>query len=196
VADEAAIAGAFAALARWSDGPGLDLLVNNAGIADPFTGPVEALSLEAWRRRIDVNLTGAFLCARAAVPGLRARRGAIVNIASTRAFQSEPHCEAYAAAKGGLVALTHALAVSLGPEIRVNAVAPGWIEVRDRAKASRRTAPEQGEADRAFHPVGRIGSPEDVAALVAWLTSGEAGFMTGQTLALDGGVSRRMVWPE
>jgi NAD(P)-dependent dehydrogenase (short-subunit alcohol dehydrogenase family) len=77
---------------------------------------------------LDGHLTGAFLCTRSAIPGLRARRGAIVNIASTRALQSEPHCEAYAAAKGGLLAFTHAAAISLGPLIRVNSVSPGWIE--------------------------------------------------------------------
>jgi len=93
----------------------LDALVNNAGIASPENGPVEALSLRAWNRLIGVNLSGAFLTAKHCAPHLRRARGAIVNIASTRALQSEPDTEAYAASKGGLVALTHALALSLGP---------------------------------------------------------------------------------
>ncbi|MCB0307715.1 MAG: SDR family oxidoreductase, partial [Calditrichaeota bacterium] len=98
----------------------IDGLVNNAGIAHPDAGPVEMLALGDWERVIRTNLTGAFLMTKHAAPHLRASRGAIVNIASTRALQSEKDSEAYAASKGGLVALTHALAVSLGPEVRVN----------------------------------------------------------------------------
>src|SRR5256885_14882496 len=105
----------------------LDALVNNAGITGPNNGPVEKLALAEWNRRIGVNLTGAFLMTKHAAPHLRRVRGAIVNIASTRALQSEPDTEAYAAAKGGLVALTHALAMSLGPQARVNCRSPGWI---------------------------------------------------------------------
>ena len=86
----------------------LDALVNNAGLTGPDDGPVEKLSLQRWNRRIGINLTGAFLMAKHAVPHLRRARGAIVNIASTRALQSEPDTEAYSASKGGLVALTHA----------------------------------------------------------------------------------------
>jgi NAD(P)-dependent dehydrogenase (short-subunit alcohol dehydrogenase family) len=95
----------------------LDALVNNAGVASPGNGPVEKLALREWNRRIGVNLTGALLMAKHCVPQLRRHRGAIVNIASTRALQSEPDTEAYAAAKGGLVSLTHALAISLGPVV-------------------------------------------------------------------------------
>src|SRR5258706_12165265 len=93
----------------------LAALVNNAGIASPGNGPVEKLALREWNRRIGINLTGAFLMAKHCVPHLKKRGGAIVNIASTRALESEPGTEAYAASKGGLVALTHALALSLGP---------------------------------------------------------------------------------
>ena len=103
VGDEAGVADAFAAIGQWLDGdeaPGIDLLVSNAGLADPVSGPIERLSLKDWRQWQDSHVTGAFLMTRAAVPLLRARKGSIVLMASTRAIQSEPQCEAYAAAKG------------------------------------------------------------------------------------------------
>jgi NAD(P)-dependent dehydrogenase (short-subunit alcohol dehydrogenase family) len=161
----------------------LDALVNNAGIAEPANGPLEKLSLAEWNRRIGTNLTGAFLMAKHCAPHLRAARGAIVNIASTRALQSEPQTEAYAASKGGLVALTHALAISLGPRVRVNCISPGWI-------AHQRV----GRKDHAQHPVGRVGRDEDVAELIAFLLSQAAGFATGQNFILDGGMTRKMIY--
>ena len=142
----------------------LDALVCNAAIADPHTPPLESLDLKRWNRMLAVNLTGAMLLAKYCAPYLRGHHGAIVNIASTRASQSEANCEAYAASKGGLVALTHALAVSLGPEVRVNCVSPGWIDARDPVQ--QRLEP-LSVFDHAQHPVGRVGTVEDVAAQVA-----------------------------
>jgi hypothetical protein len=165
----------------------LDLLVNNAALASPPRLPAEKLPLAQWHEVLRVNLTGAFLMARHAIPPLRASRGAIVNIASTRALQSEPDTEAYAASKGGLIALTHALAVSLGPEIRVNCISPGWVAA---------AASVLHLSDHAQHPAGRVGRPADVAALVAFLASTEAGFITGQNYVIDGGMTRRMIYAE
>lgn len=191
VADEEAVA----ALVRTTvERAGrIDALVNNAAIADPGTGPLEALSLAEWNRRIGANLTSVFLCAKHTLPHLRAARGRIVNIASTRAMQAEPDTEAYVAAKGGVVALTHALAVSLGPQVLVNCVSPGWIDVSGWKWGH---PPPQAlrAVDHTRHPAGRVGVPEDVAALVAYLLLDEPGFLTGQDLVLDGGMTRRMIY--
>jgi NAD(P)-dependent dehydrogenase (short-subunit alcohol dehydrogenase family) len=161
----------------------LDALVNNAALARAGSGPLERLSLREWNRRLGVNLTGAFLMAKHAAPHLRRARGAIVNIASTRALQSEPDTEAYAASKGGLVALTHALAMSLGPEVRVNCVSPGWIAHQPVRRK-----------DHAQHPAGRVGRDADIAELVAYLLSEAAGFVTGQNFVVDGGMTRKMIY--
>ena len=123
--------------------------------------PLRQLTLAEWRKVLDTNLTATFLLARAAERRLRAAKGAIVTIASTRALMSEPNTESYSASKGGLLALTHALAISLGPEVRVNCVSPGWIVVRrDELKELRRK-------DNLQHPVGRVGKPQDIAEMVA-----------------------------
>jgi NAD(P)-dependent dehydrogenase (short-subunit alcohol dehydrogenase family) len=182
VSDEASVAQVFEMLGDFFR-DGLGLLVNNAGLADPATGPVEDLTLDVWNRYLAVNLTGAFLMTRAAVPHLRRGRGSVVNIASTRALMSEPDGEAYAATKAGLLGLTHALAISLGPAVRANAIAPGWIVTTDMALS---------EEDHAQHPVGRVGRVEDIAEAVDYLAG--AGFVTGEVLVIDGGMTRQMIY--
>jgi NAD(P)-dependent dehydrogenase (short-subunit alcohol dehydrogenase family) len=172
----------------------MDGLVNNAGISDPDGGPLEALELADWNRVLATNLTGHFLTVKHAAPHLRKARGAVVNIASTRAFQSEADTLAYAASKGGVVALTHAMAVSLGPEIRVNAVSPGWIDVSRWKKGPPPLDETLRPGDHEQHPVGRVGRPEDVAAMTAFLLSEAAGFITGANMTVDGGMTRRMIY--
>jgi NAD(P)-dependent dehydrogenase (short-subunit alcohol dehydrogenase family) len=177
---------------RW--GKRLDGVINDAAIADPASGPVEALTLARWRKVLDVNVTGTFLVAKHAIVHLRRTRGSIINLGSTRALQSEPDTEAYAATKGAVVALTHALAVSLGPRVRVNCISPGWIATAELAPRDQRHKPRLKREDHAQHPAGRVGRPEDVANLCAWLLSEEAGFMTGQNLVIDGGMTRKMIY--
>ncbi|MBM3733427.1 MAG: glucose 1-dehydrogenase [Acidimicrobiia bacterium] len=180
-----------AALVRFGR---IDGLVNNAGIAKASAAKVTELALADWNRIVGANLTGAFLCAKHAAPHLRAAKGAVVNIASTRALMSEPDTEAYAASKGGLVALTHALAISLGPEVRVNCVSPGWIDTRGEGAVNGHKARELSAADHAQHPAGRVGRPDDIAEAVAYLLGDHAGFITGANLVIDGGMTRKMIY--
>ncbi|MCK8786136.1 SDR family oxidoreductase [Roseomonas sp. NAR14] len=161
----------------------LDAVVSNAGFG--VWKPIGELTVAEWNSVLATNLTALFLLARHGEAMLRAARGAIVAVASTRAHQSEPDGEAYAASKGGIVALTHALALSLGPAVRVNCISPGWIDVKGEA-----LRPE----DHAQHPAGRVGRPEDVAGLAAWLLGPESGFVTGAEFVIDGGMSRKMIY--
>jgi NAD(P)-dependent dehydrogenase (short-subunit alcohol dehydrogenase family) len=183
VSREASVRAAVRRAARALGGIGA--LVNNAGLTGASSGPVERLSLKEWNRRIGTNLTGVFLMAKHCARHLRAARGAMVNIASTRALQSEPHTESYSASKGGVIALSHALAMSLGPRVRVNCVSPGWIDSRGGKLRSK---------DHSQHPAGRVGRPEDIGELVAWLLSDAAGFVTGQNFVADGGMTRKMIY--
>lgn len=160
----------------------LDAIVANAGIN--ANGPLASTSLDAWNRVLAVNLTSLFLLAREGEVALRAAKGAIVAIASTRAHMSEPDTLAYSASKGGVVTLTHALAMSLAPDVRVNCISPGWIDTGKWGPLK--------PSDHAQHPVGRVGVPGDISSAVAFLLSSEAGFMTGAELVIDGGMTRRM----
>lgn len=170
----------------------IDGLVNNAGIANPHTGPLDKLALAQWNRYLATNLTGPFLCSKHALPSLRAHRGAIVNIASTRALQSEPESEAYASTKGGLLALTHALAISEGPDVRANVILPGWIATDLWRKPAERAAPKLSRRDHAQHPAGRVGTPEDIGVLAVYLLSDASAFVTGQRFVVDGGMTVKM----
>jgi 3-oxoacyl-[acyl-carrier protein] reductase len=172
---------AVAALGR------LDYLVNNAGTsrtARPIP-PVEldALSDDMWRDILDLNLVGPFRCTRAAAVHLRAARGAVVNTASTAAFGLPGSSMAYAASKAGLVSLTRNLARALAPQVRVNAVAPGFI----RTPWTARFGADWEALSVNMNCLQRPGEPEDIAEAMLFLCAG-AGFVTGQTLIVDGGM--------
>lgn len=167
----------------------VDILINNAGVSRWKS--VYELTADEWDDVLHTNLRGMFLCAREAAKVMRhnAGGGAIVNIASTRAIMSEPNSEAYAASKGGTVALTHALAVSLGPDrIRVNCISPGWIETGSYDSLR--------EADHVQHPAGRVGKPDDIARACRYLTDPDNDFVTGAHLVIDGGMTRKMIYEE
>lgn len=163
----------------------LDALINNAGILPNSKTSLENTNLKIWQDFIDTNLTGAFLCSKYALPYLKRHKGSIVNIASTRALQSEGSDIAYSASKGGLVALTHAIAVDLGPDVRVNCVSPGWIHTHHEKLKKK---------DHQQHPVGRVGEPQDISHMVAFLISDQASFITGQNFIVDGGMTIKMIY--
>jgi hypothetical protein len=149
--------------------------------------PIGDLTLAEWSSVLGTNLTSTFLLVRGFESLLRAAHGAVVTIASTRARMSEPNTESYSASKGGLVALTHALAISLGPDVRVNCISPGWIFTK---------GPKPTTEEHEFHPAGRVGTVEDIAALAAFLVGPDSGFITGAEFVVDGGVTRKMIYPE
>jgi len=171
----------------------LDVLINNAGVRE--SGAVEATSLELWRRLIDTNLTSAFLGCRAAVPAIRrSGGGAIVNVGSITGIRGTEDMVAYSASKSGLVSMTSSLALDLARDnIRVNLVCPAAIRTR-MVTDWLSSAPDEVAAERAVlskHPIGRIGRPEEVASVIAFLASEDASFMTGLSIPVDGGRSIR-----
>ena len=167
-------------------------LINNAGFM--IRKPVTELTLDEWNSVIGTNLTGAFLCSKYAEPHLKKSQGSIINMCSTRALQSEPDTESYAASKGGILALTHALAMSLGPEIRVNAISPGWIDVSGVKKKSAANQLDLKKKWHEQHPAGRVGKGEDIAQMVLFLLKPDNSFITGQNFIVDGGMTRKMIY--
>ncbi|MDD5453602.1 MAG: 3-oxoacyl-ACP reductase FabG [Candidatus Bipolaricaulis sp.] len=163
---------------------GLHILVNNAGYVQRV--PWEELSLEDWERMLTVGLTAAFVCSRHAVPYMREGKfGRIVNVSSLRALTGSAHGIHYAAAKAGLLGLTKSLALAVAPfGITVNAVCPGFVatEINQEALAAR------GDEIRAQIPLGRVATADEIAAVIAFLCSEEAGYITGETVSANGGI--------
>lgn len=174
----------------------LDVLVNNAGVMQE--AGIAEMSLADWQRTMVVNLTAPFLMIKAALPHLRASRGAIVNIGSIEGLGSNPQHAAYCASKAGLHGLTRAVAVDLGADgIRCNAVAPGWIDTDlnvDFIDSQSDPVRFRDQIGR-IHPIGRTGRAEEVAALVAFLAAEESGFITGQVMVVDGGRMAKLSLP-
>ena len=186
VGEEAAVARVTqAAIDRFG---GLDVLVNCAGTS--AVGPVESTSLETWRRVVDTNLTGSFLMSRAAIPHLRQRTGAIVNIASQLAISAVGGFAAYCASKAAVLQFSRCLALELiGDGVRVNVVCPGAVDTPLLRTAFPDGVSPQGTLDELVgaHPIGRLGTPEEVAGAVSWLASDDASFAVGAALVVDGG---------
>jgi len=178
----------------------LDILVNNAGIQPPgWYFRIEDTPEEVWDRILGVNLKGAFLMSKYAIPHLRAAGGgSIVNMASVQGLQSMPRVPSYAASKGGVLSLTRNMALDYASEgIRVNAICPGTIDsemVRVAARAE--GGDEEANVRRygAFHPLGRIGRPEDIAQAVLFLAGHRSSFITGEHLNVDGGFMAQGAW--
>ena len=174
----------------------LDILVNNAGLMRE--GTVLESSLEDWNATLQVNLTAPFLLIKAAMPHLIETKGSIVNIGSIEGLGSNPRHPAYCASKAGLHGLTRAVAVDHGPDgVRCNAVAPGWIDTDlNVAFIESLGDPEEFRAKISdIHPLRRTGDPKDVGALVAWLASDAAVFVTGQVWTVDGGRMSQLSLP-
>jgi NAD(P)-dependent dehydrogenase (short-subunit alcohol dehydrogenase family) len=167
---------------------GIHILINNAGLSC-WKSPYE-LTVDEWDYLLNTNLRSVFLCSREAAKVMREQGGgSIVNIASTRALMSEPNSEAYAASKGGILSLTHALAASLSKDrIQVNAISPGWIETGDYSNLR--------DIDHSQHWSGRVGTPKDIARACLFLTSNGNQFITGTNLVIDGGMTRKMIYVE
>jgi len=160
----------------------IDIVVHNA--IEPSHGILSPLDLDQFERILNIGITAPYhlisMCKKYMPIG-----SSMINIVSTRAFQSQKNTEAYSSAKGGLNSLTHALANSLGPDIRVNAIAPGWIDTHHS---------DLSNEDKAQHLTNSVGSVEDIAEAVLFLSSAKAKFITGETLVVDGGMSKRMIY--
>ncbi|HHX54133.1 MAG TPA: SDR family oxidoreductase [Clostridiales bacterium] len=159
----------------------IDYLINNAA---PFSGGIDSISYEDFEYALKVGVTAPFYLSKLFKPYFR-DGASIINISSSRDRMSQPQTESYTSAKGGIAALTHALAVSLAGKVRVNSISPGWIDTAY-------TVYEGPDASQ--HPSGRVGNPKDIANMVLFLCSDKAGFITGENICIDGGMTKQMIY--
>ena len=159
----------------------VDVLVNNA---PPLFLGIDECSYEEFQRSMAIGVTAPFYLSKLFAPHF-APGGSILNISSSRDRMSQPQTESYTAAKGGIAALTHALAVSLAGRVRVNSISPGWIDTACTVYSG---------ADALQQPAGRVGNPLDIAHMVLFLASEKAGFITGENICIDGGQTRLMIY--
>ena len=159
----------------------VDFLVNNA---KPLFLGIDTCTWEQFNQALQVGVAAPFYLTQLLLPYL-GKGASIVNISSSRDRMSQPFTESYTAAKGGIAALTHALAVSLRDKARVNSISPGWIDT---------TGSRFSGADESQHPVGRVGTPQDIAQMVLFLCSDKAGFITGENICIDGGMTHQMIY--
>jgi len=168
----------------------VDYLINNACLSRK--GILSDCTYEDFNYVLRVGVTAPYMLSKLFLP-VFSNKSSIVNISSTRAFQSQADTESYTAAKGGIMALTHALSVSLSGRVRVNSISPGWIDTNVNYVQDNMFF-DHTEQDRKQHPVGRVGIPQDIANMVMYLCSEKAGFITGENLTIDGGMSRQMIY--
>ena len=159
----------------------VDFLINNA---IPRMKGITNCSFEEFNYAIQVGITAPFYLTQLFLPYF-SEGASIINISSSRDRMSQPDTESYAAAKGGISALTHALSVSLAGKVRVNSISPGWID---------NNFTEYSGADALQHPAGRVGNPLDISNMVLFLCSDKAGFITGENICIDGGMTRQMIY--
>lgn len=167
----------------------VDVLINNACVTRH--GIISGCTYEDFSYVLSLGVTTAYMLCSLLMPIMR-KGASVVNIASTRAFMSQPDTESYTAAKGGISALTHALAVSLASRVRVNTVSPGWIDTGEYHEGGKLSVYSKG--DILQHPCGRVGRPEDIAAMCLFLCSDQASFITGQNFTVDGGMTKQMIY--
>ena len=162
----------------------IDILINNACLSKK--GLLSNCSYEDFDYVLSVGIKAPYELTRQLQFDLKKNKGCIINIASSRSFQSQPNTESYSVVKGGITALTHSSAMSLAPDVRVNAIAPGWIDCYETLEFSLE--------DKMSIPVGRVGVPKDISDLTLFLTSDKAGFIHGETYVVDGGMSKQMIY--
>ncbi len=159
----------------------VDYLINNT---PPLMKGIQGCSWEEFNRALITGVTAPFYLSKLLLPYFSSD-ASVINISSSRDRMSQPGTESYTAAKGGIAALTHAMAVSLAGKVRVNSISPGWIDTADTDYAG---------PDALQQPVGRVGKPEDIAEMILFLCSGKAGFITGENICIDGGMTKLMIY--